>query len=103
MKTHRVFTFVAFALALAAPAGAQEGTWDVSGEVRYLFHYEGHVFHGAQSFSLETTLDADGQYEVVLPACIPDGPPVVLSGTWTHESDRFLRAVSHVETQRHVI
>src|SRR5262245_43895813 len=83
---------VVLGLVLAARAGAQEGTWDVSGEVRYVAHYEGQSIQGALAFSLEATLDAAGGYTLTLPPCTAGDPPVIRSGHRTRASYRLLSA-----------
>jgi hypothetical protein len=104
MNPRRLLTFVALGLGLAGRAGAQEGRWEVAGEGRYVARYEGHIVRGSVPFALEATLDADGHYEIVGPACPSgDGSPPVFSGRWTRGSDGFLRAVVRDAIRANVI
>jgi hypothetical protein len=83
---------LAFGLALAAPAAAQEETWAISGTARYVARYEGHRLSGTIPFAVTATLAADGTYEVTAPVCATGGTPV-LTGRWTRGSNRALRTI----------
>jgi hypothetical protein len=90
MNRRRV-SAVLLGLALAAPAAAQEGTWAISGNARYVARYDGHKLSGNIPFAVIATLRSDGTYEVTGPVC--GSEPVVLTGRWTPGSDRALRSI----------
>ena len=76
-------------LALAAPAAAQQGTWAIAGDARYVARYEGHKASGTIPFAVTATLEGDGTYEVTAPFCASTG---VFTGRWEPGS-RALRAI----------
>jgi len=78
-------------LALAAPAAAQQGTWAIAGDARYVARYEGHTTRGTFPFAVTATLEGDGTYEVTAPFCASGR--AVLTGRWTPGSTRALRSI----------
>ena len=82
---------VLLGLTLAAPALAQEGTWAITGDARYVARYEGQKTSGTVPFAVTATLESDGTYEVTAPICATG--PAVLTGRWTPGSARALRSI----------